>query len=252
MHNHQSCYSRWTWVVALILALILLLMLLTGNGPSSDCCGSAKPVEAVAPASAPVITESFGFTAHCSDFTSKGDASAWTAQADKLKSILCSGEALQAEGDEKHVLLTGIVDSDAAKVKVGEELQAIFGASLALENQISVKTAEPVAIDQTPSAAKLYFDIAKTNLPSTSNDSLAPIVAWLKAHPNTKAVISGFHDASGNKELNHQIAKARAKSTFDALVAAGVDAANIEMRKPTETLGTGDPKEARRVEVSVE
>ncbi|HAF01455.1 MAG TPA: cell envelope biogenesis protein OmpA, partial [Methylophilaceae bacterium] len=43
-----------------------------------------------------------------------------------------------------------------------------------------------------------------------------------------------------------------AKSTFDALVATGVDAANIEMRKPTETLGTGDPKEARRVDVSIE
>ncbi len=250
MHNHQSCYSRWTWIVALVLALILLLMLLTGNGPSRDCCGSATPVEA-----ATAATESFGFTAHCNDFTSKGDASAWAAHADKLKSILCSGEALQAEGDEKHALLTGVVESDAAKVKLGEEIQAIFGANIALENQTSVKAAEPVVIDQTPidqapTSAKLYFDIAKSNLPSSSNDTLAPIVTWLKAHPNAKVVISGFHDASGNKELNHQ--KARAKSTFDALVATGVDAANIEMRKPTETLGTGDPKEARRVDVSIE
>lgn len=43
-HNNQSSYSRWTWIVALLLALALLWMLFTGHGPSNTCC--VAPVEA--------------------------------------------------------------------------------------------------------------------------------------------------------------------------------------------------------------
>ena len=78
MQNHQSSYKRWTWVVALILALILLWMLLTGRGPSSTCCSAnvdgATPVEEIMPAAAPVPIEAFGFTASANDFTKIGRA----------------------------------------------------------------------------------------------------------------------------------------------------------------------------------
>jgi outer membrane protein OmpA-like peptidoglycan-associated protein len=52
--------------------------------------------------------------------------------------------------------------------------------------------------------------------------------------------------------VNAEIAKQRAFAVRDALVAAGVAESRIELRKPTETEGGPDNREARRVEISLE
>jgi outer membrane protein OmpA-like peptidoglycan-associated protein len=254
VHENQASYGLWTWLIALLLALILLWMLFTGHGPSSSCCAApvvAVPAEVVPAPIAPA--ESFGFNANCKEFSNTGDATAhaWVANSESLKTMLCGGEGLTAAGDGKNVVLTGVVDSEATKTKMGEDAQAYFGADVAVDNQITVKAAEPVAV-AAPPAAKLYFDTAKTNQPADSAATLAPIVEWLKANPNAKAVISGFHDPRGSAARNEQLAKGRAQSTYEALIAAGVDASRIEMRKPADLNGGGDLNEARRVEVSVE
>ena len=252
MHNNQSSYNRWTWIVALLLALALLWMMLTGRGPSSACC--AAPVEAASPAMpAPApVAESFGFNASCKEFSHTGGAKAyaWVANSESLKTLLCGGEELNASGDGKNVVLTGVVDSEAAKTKAGEDTQAFFGAGVVVDNQITVKAAESVAV-AAPPAAKIHFDTAKTNQPADSAVTLAPIVEWLKVNPNAKAIISGFYDPRGSIARNEQLAKARAKSTSEALVAAGIDASRIEIRQPADVDGGADLDEVRRVEVSV-
>jgi outer membrane protein OmpA-like peptidoglycan-associated protein len=252
MHNNQSSYNRWTWIVALILALILLLMLLTGHGPSSACCGA--PVAAPAPAVAePTASAPFEFTATANDFTSTGDGSklAWVSKSDALKALLASGDALQAKGDDKSVVLTGTVDSDTIKQQKGSDAQTFFGPSVTVDNQILVKAAEPVAV-MPPPAAKLYFDTGKSTLPADASTTLASIIEWLKSHDTAKAVLSGYHDARGNQAKNEELAKNRAKSVREALKTAGIDEAKIEMRKPETVDGGADLAEARRVEVSVE
>ena len=255
VHENQSSYALWTWLIALLLAIILLWMLFTGHGPSSSCCAApaaAVPAE-VAPVAPIAAAESFGFNANCKEFSNTGNATeyAWVANADALKNLLCGGEDLKASGDGKNVILTGVVDSEATKTKMGEDAKAYFGASVSVDNQITVKAAEPVAV-AAPPAAKLHFATAKTNQPADSAAELAPIVEWLKANPNAKAVISGFHDSRGSQARNEQLARGRAQSTYDALVAAGIDAARIEQRKPADINGGSDLDEARRVEVSVE
>lgn len=255
VHENQASYGLWTWLIALLLAILLLWMLLSGRGPSSACCAApavAVPSE-VLPAAPVAAAESFDFTANCKEFSNTGDATAhaWVANSESLKMMLCGGEELKASGDGKNVVLTGVVDSETTKTKMGEDAQAYFGADVAVDNQITVKAAEPVAV-AAPPAAKLYFDTAKTNQPADSAATLAPILEWLKANPNAKAVISGFHDPRGSAARNEQLAKGRAQSTYEALIAAGVDASKIEMRKPADINGGGDLNEARRVEVSVE
>lgn len=255
VHENQSSYTLWTWLIALLLAILLLWMLFSGHGPSSACCGApaaAAPAE-VMPIVPIAATENFGFNANCKEFSNTGDAKgyAWVAHSESLKTLLCGGEDLKASGDGKNVVLTGVVDSEATKTKIGEDAQAYFGAGVTVDNQITVKAAEPVAI-ATPPAAKLYFDTAKINQPADSTATLAPIVEWLKANPNAKAVVLGFHDPRGSAARNAQLAKGRAQSTYEALIAAGVDASRIEMRKPADINGGSDLKEARRVEVSVE
>ena len=257
MHNNQSSYSRWSWIVALILALILLLMLLTGRGPSSACCGTSDEAAAAVEGSMPVepasVTEAFGFSATANDFTSNGDSAnvSWFSQSDALKALLAGGDALQAQGDDKDVVLRGTVDTEAIRDQKGVDAQAFFGSSVTVDNQIMVKAAEPAAMVPPP-AAKLYFDTGKTVLQSDADATLAPIIEWLNANPASKAVISGFHDPRGNQKVNEDLAYSRAKAVHATLVTTGIDVMRIELRKPESVDGGGDLAEARRVEVSVE
>jgi outer membrane protein OmpA-like peptidoglycan-associated protein len=110
----------------------------------------------------------------------------------------------------------------------------------------------PAATPAAKPVAKLYFDTGKTTAPVDTDKLIADVVAYLKAHPASKAVISGYNDPSGNAAQNAELSKNRAKAAREALKAAGLDEARIEMRKPSDTNLGGDPKEARRVEVSVE
>jgi len=138
------------------------------------------------------------------------------------------------------------------KTQAGKDAQAFFGENIAIDNQLVVKAADPVAAIAPPPAAKLYFDTGKTDLANDAEQTLAPIVEWLKANASAKAIISGYHDPRGNLAVNEELAKNRAKAVRDALKAAGIDEARIELRKPVSTEGDGDLAEARRVEVSVE
>ncbi len=257
MHNNQSSYNRWSWIVALILALILLLMLLTGRGPSGACCGAsgeaAAPVEGAMPIAPATEAEAFGFTATANDFTSNGDSAnvGWFSQSDALKALLAGGDDLQAQGDDKNVVLRGTVDSEAAKTQKGADAQAFFGSAVTVDNQLLVKAAEPAAV-MPPPAAKLYFDTGKTALQADADATLAPVIEWLNANPASKAVISGFHDPRGNQKVNEDLAYNRAKAAHAALITAGIDVMRIELRKPENVDGGGDLAEARRVEVSVE
>jgi K(+)-stimulated pyrophosphate-energized sodium pump len=100
-------------------------------------------------------------------------------------------------------------------------------------------------------AAKVYFDLDKTALPKDVDATLAEVQAYLKANGDSKAKIVGFHDPSGSKAHNEDLAKNRAKAVKSEFTKLGVAEDRLVMEKPMETTGTGDAKEARRVEVTV-
>lgn len=250
MHTHQSRYTQWTWIVAIILALLLLWMLLTGRGPSASCCDASR----VSPSTTELVPETpFSFNAKADAFYSQGDSSSvsWFGQVEPLTAWLANGNNLQLSGDAKEVTLTGTVDTNAEKDAKAAELQKLLGADVTINNNLTVPPSAIVA-PAPPEVAKLYFETGKSDLPVEASTSLEPTIEWLISHPESKAVISGYHDARGNYDSNQKLAKARAQSSMDALVAAGVDASRIEMRKPVETEGTGNEGEARRVEIAIE
>lgn len=255
----NSKYSFWTWLIAIIMAIYLFWQWQNGRGMGA-CCNA--PVEAVAPAPvaevAPAV-EGFKCTVTADKFESSGDtaAVAWLSKSADLSAWLKAGGAdWQATCDGASVTLTGTVDSEEAKTKAGADAQAFFGDKVTINNQLVIRPAEsgtqPVVHELPPPSANLYFDTAKTNLAADADTTLAPIVAWLKANSNGKAVISGYHDPRGNQAMNEELAKNRAKAVREALKAAGIDEGRIEMRKPQSTEGGGDLAEARRVEVTVE
>nr|WP_255595592.1 OmpA family protein [Lysobacter sp. BMK333-48F3] len=103
-----------------------------------------------------------------------------------------------------------------------------------------------------PAKAKLYFDVGSATPPADAAAELAGVAAALKAEPERKARISGFHDTSGSAATNAELAKQRAQAVQAWLESQGIAAERIELDKPAVTTGSGDAREARRVEVAVE
>ena len=97
----------------------------------------------------------------------------------------------------------------------------------------------------------MYFDVDQSALPAGSETALSAVIAYLKENPASTAVISGYHDPTGDQAANEELAKNRAGSVRDALVAAGVEESRINMEKPVVTTGEGTLEDARRVEVTV-
>jgi outer membrane protein OmpA-like peptidoglycan-associated protein len=100
-------------------------------------------------------------------------------------------------------------------------------------------------------AANLYFDVDKSDLPTDTAEKLEPIVGYLNANPTAMAVISGYHDPTGDREHNLELSKNRAFAVRDFMVKAGVAEGRFDMAKPVETTGSGDLQQARRVEIGV-
>ncbi|MBK6395831.1 MAG: OmpA family protein [Betaproteobacteria bacterium] len=77
-------------------------------------------------------------------------------------------------------------------------------------------------------------------------------VADLIKKDNLKIAITGYTDKTGDVAKNEELAKARAGAVRDALKAAGVAEANMEMKPPSfvEIGAGGGDAEARRVEVN--
>ncbi len=100
---------------------------------------------------------------------------------------------------------------------------------------------------------KVYFGLSESTLPQDGQiAAVQTVVAEAQARTNAIVLVSGFHDASGDATQNVELAKQRALSVRDALIAAGMDPTRVKMSKPATTQGTGDAAEARRVEIRVQ
>ena len=111
---------------------------------------------------------------------------------------------------------------------------------------------EPEIAEVGEALVKFYFESGKAELPAGAEGELAKVVAKLAEDPSRLVLLSGYHDETGGAAVNAEVAKARAVAVKDALIAAGLAADKVKMRKPAVTLGGTDPAEARRVEVRVQ
>lgn len=123
----------------------------------------------------------------------------------------------------------------------------------AASEPVAAVVEEFVEIEEVGDAlVKIYFDLGKTELPAGAVAGVDVVVAALQAEPGKRALLSGYHDETGGAAINAEVAKNRALSVREALLAAGVPADRVLMRRPAVTLGGSDAAEARRVEVRVQ
>ena len=102
-----------------------------------------------------------------------------------------------------------------------------------------------------PPMVKVYFDSGKAVPSAESMDALVPIVKYVKANAGSKIRLAGFHDKTGSQAANETLAKNRAKGIAAQLGQAGIAESRIVFDNPSQTVGGGEDREARRVEVSI-
>ena len=122
------------------------------------------------------------------------------------------------------------------------------GATAPMDHSGHLGNAGAVANDR---LARVHFASGSAQLPMDAGSTLDAVIRTLRDYPQARARVSGFHDATGNAEVNAELARQRAQNVRDALVAAGIDATRIDLDKPALTTGSGDAHAARRVEVTV-
>lgn len=157
--------------------------------------------------------------------------------------------------DDNTGLAIGVVFGVVAAV-----LALVIGIAISSDGPAeAAKPAAPVAaaaVADGPSVkveggvVKFYFASGKADLAAGANEALAETVKAVQG--GKKAVVSGFHDTTGDPAKNEELAKQRAFAVRDALKALGVAEDRIELKKPEVTTGTGDLASARRVEVTLQ
>lgn len=116
---------------------------------------------------------------------------------------------------------------------------AVDTTAVVLEEAASVRVDDGIV--------KFYFASGQSDVAAGANEALADVVSGVAA--GKKAIVSGFHDATGDAARNAELSKQRAFAVRDALLALGVAEDSIELRKPEEMQADGSNAEARRVEV---
>lgn len=94
-----------------------------------------------------------------------------------------------------------------------------------------------------------YFATASADLAPGAAEALAAVIKGVEG--GHKAVVSGFHDTTGDAAINEALAKKRAETVRDVLTGLGVPADKVDLQKPAVTAGSGNDAEARRVEVKL-
>ena len=115
---------------------------------------------------------------------------------------------------------------------------------------IGAAVADGPSIKVEDGVVKFYFASGSDELARGAAEALGDVVRWVAA--GKKAVISGFHDVTGDPAKNEELAKQRALRVRDALTALGIGEDKLDLRKPAVTTADGSNAEARRVEVTLE
>lgn len=99
----------------------------------------------------------------------------------------------------------------------------------------------------------MYFNVGSSVLEGEQSKAMAQLIASMAASPRLKATISGYHSATGELAANQELAKQRAFTVRESLLAAGIATERVILEKPLVTQAnlSGEDFAARRVEVTV-
>ena len=127
---------------------------------------------------------------------------------------------------------------------------AAGGAAPASTADMTTAAADGPSIRVENGVVKFYFASGSADLAPGAADALGDVVKGVAA--GQTAVISGYHDTTGDPAQNEELAKQRALAVRDALKALGIGDDKLDLKKPEAPTAPGSNAEARRVEVSLQ
>lgn len=114
---------------------------------------------------------------------------------------------------------------------------------------VMVVVPEGASIQVVGGVVNFYFATGSADLAPGAAEALATVIQGIES--GRKAVISGYHDTTGDPTINEELAKLRAQTVRDVLLGLGVAADKVDLQKPAISAGSGNDAEARRVEVKL-
>jgi outer membrane protein OmpA-like peptidoglycan-associated protein len=90
------------------------------------------------------------------------------------------------------------------------------------------------------SPAEVNFGFSETSLPGAAPAAVAPAIAWLACHPGVAVIIQPDADNHGAPEAQATLAKSRAETVRQYLLAQGVADARIQLLPIRGTEPAGD------------
>jgi outer membrane protein OmpA-like peptidoglycan-associated protein len=118
-----------------------------------------------------------------------------------------------------------------------------------LTETVAVVIPDGASIRVQGGVVNFYFATGSADLAPGAAGALAAVIKGVEG--GRKAVVSGFHDTTGDGGRNEQLAQRRAEMVRNVLTGLGVPADKVDLKKPEVTTGSGNNAEARRVEVKL-
>ena len=114
---------------------------------------------------------------------------------------------------------------------------------------VTVVVPEGASISVADGVVNFYFATDSADLAPGAAEALAAVIQGIGK--GRRAMVSGFHDSTGDATVNEELAKLRAQTVRDVLLGLGVPADRVDLQKPAVSTGSGNNAEARRVEVKL-
>lgn len=138
----------------------------------------------------------------------------------------------------------------ASAPAVAEPVAAAPATRLAVVTEtVTVVIPDGASIRVVGGVVNFYFAKASADLAPGAAEALAVVINGMRN--GRKAVVSGFHDSTGDAAINEALARKRAETVRDVLTGLGVPADKVDLQRPAVTAGSGNDAEARRVEVKL-
>ena len=77
---------------------------------------------------------------------------------------------------------------------------------------------------------RVYFEMGKAMLTTTSLGQLRNVAALLRAYPKARIKLGGYTDSTGTYQINKQLSETRARTASANLVEMGISPSRIEAR----------------------
>ena len=125
---------------------------------------------------------------------------------------------------------------------------AVTGTAVEVVTEtVTAVVPEGASIQVTDGVVNFYFASGSADIAPGAAEALALVIQGVES--GRQARVSGFHDTTGDRAINEELAKKRAETVRDVLVGLNVPASKVRLEKPAESAGTGNNAQARRVEV---